>query len=99
MNDESLFYNMWSVLGRYFIWTVVIWFPKQHKKHQTAIDSFIEQLLFVEKKLKIVKTDEEYSSVQAAQKLWTIKKVPWEDSIAAMIILDNALKIMNTKNT
>lgn len=94
MNDESLFFNMWSVLERYYIWTVVIWFPKQHKKTQAKIDSFIEQLLYVEKDLIIVKTDEEYSSVEASAKLGTIDKVPGEDSIAAMIILDNALKIL-----
>ena len=94
MNDESLFFNMWSVLERYYIWTVVVWYPKQHKISQKSIDSFIEQLSFIDTSLDIVKADEEYSSVEASAKLEVVEKTPGEDSIAAMIILENALQFL-----
>lgn len=94
MNDQSLMFNMWWVIERYFIGTVVVGRPKQHKEHQQHITALLEKLLFVEPNLRIVKWDEEYSSVQAAEKLGAVGKVPWEDSIAAMVILENSLPML-----
>ncbi len=92
MNDQYVIFNLWATLERYAIWKVVLWYPKQHKGLQSKIDTLIEQLCFVEKKLEIVKVDEEYTSVQAAATLDSQKKTLADDTVAAMHILEYYLK-------
>ncbi len=93
-NDESLFFAVGDVLQRYFITTVIIWYPKQQKALQESIDTFIEQLLFIENTLDIKKVDEEYSSVIAASIAWKFKKSPEEDTIVAMKLLEEYLETL-----
>lgn len=87
MNDNNLFFNLWDVLGRYYIKQVVVGYPKQHEKTQKKIDAFIENILFVDDKIDIVKTDEEYTSVQSWNTTGDFKKNETEDTISAMYIL------------
>lgn len=89
MNDPGLFFTMGDVLERYRIDTVVIGYPKQHKELQTDIDAFIENVLFINPDLHIHKVDEEYSSVQAQAKTEQYTKNTEEDTLAAMVILEN----------
>ena len=89
MNDESLFFNLGDVFQRYKITEIVIGYPKQHEESQKKIDSLIQQMLFVEETLQIHKVDEEYSSVQASAKKWTYEKDSQEDTLAAMVLLEN----------
>lgn len=91
MNDKSLFFNIGDILQRYRITKLVIWYPKNHKDLQESIDKFIEQVLFIDRDIEIVKTDEEYSSVQAAAMTWKYEKSTEEDTIAAMKILEEYL--------
>jgi RNase H-fold protein (predicted Holliday junction resolvase) len=91
-NDESLFFNIWAILKRYYIGTVVVWYPKQHKTLQAKIDAFVEQLVVVDDSLLIVKTDEEYTSIQAGAVLGTFEKSLAEDTVAAMVILEEYIK-------
>lgn len=88
MNDKSLFFNIWDILGRYRITKLVIWYPKNHKDLQESIDNFIEQVLFIDRNIDVVRVDEEYSSVQAAALTWKYEKSTEEDTIAAMKILE-----------
>ncbi len=91
VNDASLFFNMWWVLERYRIKSVVVGYPKQQKWLQKRIDAFLKQLTFLDDKLELIRTDEEYSSVQAGDILDNHKKNVWEDTVAAMVIMDNYL--------
>jgi len=92
INDQYLMFNLGSTLERYAIGKVVIGYPKQHTWLQKKIDALIKQLTFIEKKLEVVKVDEEYTSVQAAETLWTHDKTLAEDTVAAMHILEYYLK-------
>lgn len=92
INDQYLMFNLGAALERYAIWKIVVGYPKQHKGLQKKIDALIKQLTFVEKKLEVVRVDEEYSSVQAAATLGTDKKSLAQDAIAAMHILEYYLK-------
>lgn len=65
MNDQQLFFNMADIVSRYFIRQAVVGYPKQHKELQEKIDDFLENLLFVDPNIEVIKTDEEYTSVQA----------------------------------
>jgi RNase H-fold protein (predicted Holliday junction resolvase) len=64
-NDESLFFNIADILQRYHIETIVIGYPKQHKYLQKKIDEFLEQVLYIEHEMKMIRRDEEYTSVEA----------------------------------
>ncbi len=88
MNDDSLFFNVGELIGRYFIGTVAIGWPKQHKDSQEAIDVFIENILFIEHDLEIKKVNEEYTTVQAWATNNNFNKNEAEDSIAAMHLLE-----------
>lgn len=87
-NDASLFFNVGDILGRYHITKLVIGYPKNHKDLQESIDKFIDQVLFIDREIEVVRVDEEYSSVQAAAITWEYKKSTEEDTIAAMTILE-----------
>ena len=87
MNDNNLFFNLGDVLGRYFIKQVVVGYPKQHEKTQKKIDTFVDNILYIDDQIEIVKTDEEYSSVQSGATTWNYQKNETEDTIAAMHIL------------
>ena len=91
MNDESLFFNMGDILWRYHITKVAIWFPKQHEELQKKIDTFIEQLLFIERELDVTKVNEEYTSVEAWATTGDFKKWVEEDTVASMKILERYL--------
>lgn len=91
-NDASLIFDLGQALERYFIGTVVVWYPKQHTGMQAKIDTFIEQLALINADLKIKRVNEEYTSVQAAATLWNQKKTLAEDMVAAMHILDYYLQ-------
>ena len=88
MNDNSLFFNIWDILQRYHVTKLVIGYPKNHKDLQKSIDKFIEQVLFIDREIEVVRVDEEYSSVQAAATTWKYEKSTEEDTIAAMKILE-----------
>lgn len=88
LNDESLLFHFGDVLQRYKITEVVIWYPKQHKDAQQAIDALIKQLLFIEENLIFHKVDEEYSSVEAGAKKNDFNKDEQEDTLVAMILLE-----------
>ncbi len=92
MNDQYLMFNVGAVLERYAIGKVVVGYPKQHKKLQESIDAMLEQFLFLDKELELVRANEEYTSVQAAATLGTDKKSLAEDTVAAMHILEYYLK-------
>ncbi|USN54313.1 MAG: Holliday junction resolvase RuvX [Candidatus Peribacteria bacterium] len=91
MNDKTLFFNMADVMERYRITSIVVGYPKQHKSTQQAIDEFCKNLLFVNPDLKILKVDEEYSSVEANEKTQVYTKDTEEDTLAAMILLERYL--------
>jgi len=91
-NDKSLLFDLWSILERYFIWVVVVWYPKQHSYLQNKIDGLIDQLWYINTNLDIKRVNEEYTSVQAAATLWTSEKSLAEDTVAAMHILDYYLE-------
>lgn len=97
MNDPGLFFSIGDVLERYHIGTVVIGYPKQHKEFQTQIDAFLENILFINEDINVVKVDEEYSSVQAQAKTDDYKKTSHEDTLAAMVILENYLQTTQKK--
>jgi len=88
MNDDSLFFNVWEIIGRYFIGTVVVGRPRQHKETQVEIDKFIENVLYVEHELEIKRINEEYTSVQAGATNGNFNKNEAEDSLAAMHLLE-----------
>jgi len=92
MNDQQLFFNIADIVGRYFIKQAVVWYPKQHQETQQKIDEFLENLLFVDPNIKITKTNEEYTSVQAGDTTGNFKKNETEDTLAAMYILKYYLK-------
>ncbi len=92
MNDQSLFYWLSDIVWRHHIGTVVVWYPKQHKKLQKDIDAFIQELAYLEDRLDIIKVDEEYSSVQAWATLWVYEKHPGTDTLAAMHLLESFIK-------
>ena len=91
MNDAQLFFNISDIVSRYFIKKAVVWYPKQHLKLQEKIDDFLENLLFVDANIDVIKVDEEYSSVQAGERSGNFEKNESEDTLAAMIILENFL--------
>lgn len=89
MNDKSLFFDVWDVLSRYHIKQVVVGYPKQHKETQVKIDEFLKNINYVDKDIECTKVDEEYSSVQAGATTGTFIKDEKEDTLAALIILEN----------
>ncbi len=91
-NDASLLFDFGAVLERYFIWQVVIWYPKQHKRLQIKIDTFVDQMGMLDSNLNIKRVNEEYTSVQAAATLGTSDKTLAEDTVAAMHILEYYLQ-------
>ena len=91
-NDESLFFNIADILQRYHITTVVVWYPKQQEILQQKIDEFLEQLLFIERELVMVRRDEEYTSVEAWARSGDFTKNPTEDTIASSIILERYIE-------
>lgn len=87
-NDESLFFNIADILQRYHIETIVIGYPKQHKHLQAKIDDFLEQILFIEHEMKMIRWDEEYTSVEAWARTGDFTKNTAEDTVASIIILE-----------
>lgn len=94
MNDDSLFFNIGEIIGRYFIGTVIVGWPKQHKDTQAEIDKFIENVLFIEHDLIIKRVNEEFTSVQAGATNNNFNKNEAEDSLAAMHLLEYYMKSM-----
>lgn len=92
MNDPGLFFSVGDILERYHIGTVVIGYPKQHKEFQTQIDAFVENIACINEDIRVIKADEEYSSVQAQAKTDEYTKTSHEDTLAAMVILENYLE-------
>lgn len=92
MNDKSLFFDVWDILGRYHIKKVVVWYPKQHKETQVKIDEFLKNITFVDRDIVCEKVDEEYSSVMANATTGTYKKDETEDTLAAIHILEWYMK-------
>ncbi len=97
MNDDSLFFNIGEMFGRYHIGTVVVGRPSQHKDTQASINNFIENVLFIEHEMIIKKVNEEYTSVQAGETTGNFEKNAAEDSIAAMHLLDYYMKSIDNK--
>ncbi len=91
LNDPSALYNIADIIARYNIWKIVIWYPKQEEIRK-KVDDFINQLNLVIEGIPIEKVDEEYSSVQASSINWNFKKDEKQDTLAAMVILENYLK-------
>ena len=89
MNDKSLFFEIGAILERYYIRQVVVGYPKQHSKAQEAIDGFLKNIEFINPDITCTKTDEEYSSVLASSKTQTWKKDEKEDTLAAVVILED----------
>lgn len=94
-NDASLFFNIADILQRYHIETVVIGYPKQHKDMQKKIDTFLEQIAFIEHDMKFIRQDEEYSSVEAWARTGDFTKNVAEDTVASSIILERYLDSVN----
>lgn len=92
MNDQQLFFNIADIVSRYFIKQAVVWYPKQHEDNQQKIDEFLENLVFIDPNIEIIKTNEEYTSVEAGETTENFKKNEAEDTIAAMHILKYYLK-------
>lgn len=91
LNDDMLYYNLRELLHKYKVTTIVIGYPQQHEDLQRLIDSFLEHLVALEPKLRVIKADEEYTSVQAGATSGDFTKHAAEDTLAAMHILEHFL--------
>lgn len=97
MNDWAFFFSFSDILARYNVKKIVVWYPADQEDIQARIDNFIWQVsLFISEDVEILKENEDYSSTQAWEILWTFRKTESSDTIAAMKILENYSK--NLKN-
>jgi len=88
-NDGWTMFELANIIEQYKINKIVIGRPKRQKDIQEKITKFINELSFVYPNMKIVKIDEDYTSVQASAETWDFDKKAWkEDTIAAMKILE-----------
>lgn len=88
-NDWSLFFSLWDVLNRYNIKKIVVWYPREQEDIKESIDNFLKQINYiVEEDISIIKINEDYTSVEAWAVIWEFKKTTWEDTVAAMKILE-----------
>jgi RNase H-fold protein (predicted Holliday junction resolvase) len=89
LNDAMVYYSLNDIIKKYKVSVIVIGYPQQHEEWQDRIDSFLEHVVASAPKLRIIKADEEYSSVQASATLGDFKKNPANDTLAAMHILEH----------
>ena len=88
-NDGWTMFELSNIIEQYNIKKIVIWWPTKQKDMQEKIDKFIKELNIIYPDMKIIKIDEDYTSVEANATTWNFKKKAWEeDTIAAMKILE-----------
>lgn len=93
-NDQNVLYWLAHIIAEHKATIIVVGYPSQQSYVQKSIDTFIKELSYViDPTCTIVKENEDYTSVQAGELLWTYKKTAAEDSLAAAKILENYLKI------
>lgn len=95
VNDDQVMYQLSHVFMQYKVDRILVGYPSKETSIQWKIDAFIKELSFVvSPDCTIEKVNEDYSSVQANVYEWVQKKSAGEDSIAAMVILEEYLKKM-----
>jgi len=92
-NTPDVMYSLAHIFAERGVTTLVLGYPSKQQDVQRSIDSFIKQLsLFISPECQIHKVNEDYTSVQAMNHLWTQKKTAAEDSLAAVYIMENRIK-------
>lgn len=88
-NKADAIFSLAHIVAERQVLTIVVGYPSKQEDVQKKIDAFIRDLSFViSPDCKILKTNEDYSSVQAGAKLGNYKKTAAEDSMAAVYILE-----------
>ncbi len=97
-NDWSTIFELVNIIYQYNITKIVIWYPQRQKDMQEKIDNFIKEIKLSCSDIKILKIDEDYTSVEANVVTWNFNKKPWEeDTISAMKILERYEILKNNK--
>jgi RNase H-fold protein (predicted Holliday junction resolvase) len=94
-NDADLYYNLWDIIARNEIWTIVIWWPRNETWIQSQIDIFLWKLqrLLLNPDIDYHKVNEDYSSVESQNTLQDFGRNAWTDTLSAMVILERRQKI------
>ncbi len=90
LNDEHTIETISKFIISYEIDTVIYWFV-QNKRMRHQLIACRDQLLQIHPTLKRIGSNEAYTSIQA-DILLQISNHPWQDSVAAMYILDNYIE-------
>jgi RNase H-fold protein (predicted Holliday junction resolvase) len=92
MNDKDLMRQMGEFLTQYHVGQIVVGRPS-HDRIQSQIKKFVTELALVAgPDTPIHYADENYSSVQAWERSGDFSKNAMEDTLAAMVILENFVK-------
>jgi RNase H-fold protein (predicted Holliday junction resolvase) len=102
INDQMIFFNIWDIIQKHNVSSIVVWRPARQEDIQEKISKFMSNLDFIiwNREITLEKVEEDYSSVQfwdiisnSAKELSiaqdaAFKKNQAVDTISAMLILD-----------
>lgn len=98
-NNSDLFYTLAHIIVQHNISHIIVWCPSEPSAITKKIDTFVTQLkIFISPDIPIEKVNEDYTSVQAGERLWQFTKTAAEDTVAAVIMLETYLA-MQQKST
>lgn len=88
INDASLFAGLHELIKRYRVKTIVVGMPSDPRAKE-QIEKFIHAFVgSLSDDITVELFDENYTSVQAGEKIGNFKKNIAEDTLAAMLILE-----------
>lgn len=91
-NTPDVLYKLAHIVGERMVSRIIIGCPSEISKTSKAIDAFVTQLKFVlSPDITIEKVNEDYTSIQAGERLWQFTKTAAEDTVAAAIMLEQYL--------
>lgn len=88
-NKPDMFYDIAHIVAQHNPKVLLVGMPSQESYVTKKIQKFIHDLkFFISPDINIVPWNEDYTSVQASERLGTYKKTAAEDTLAAAIMIE-----------
>ena len=98
MNDKDVMWQIGEMLMQYHIGRIVVGKSSQRSKVTDKIDDFVKELAFVAgDMIEIEYINEDYTSVEAGDRVGNFQKNVADDTISAMIMLERWIAVKSSE--
>lgn len=99
LNDKSILGSLGDIVNRYRVKQIIIWVPS-NEWVRWQVEHFAKTIAGISNEHMVIELlDEDYTSVQAGEKVNNFQKNVAEDTLAAMIILERWIAEQQQKNS